>query len=1504
MPLTGGASNKFGNRYEGRWTVACMLDVLDEKSDSIRLEPPGPEGQGVEFWVAKQGIREYHQVKRQHYSGNWSMRTLASEGILTNFATRLEDEAAHCVFASMILADQLNELSERARSSESWEEYTGYFLKAEQQRKNFNSVRTCFPDLPEQVIYERLKRVRAEAISENLLRAAVESRVSTLVDGEAATVVDILAEMALERVHHELSAIDIWNHLESRGFTRRRWDKDPNVLSAVEQANQRYLTLLLNQAVGGTVIPREEVQTVLSLLEESGGKTGVMVTGEAGVGKSGVMYQVVDGLLGAGTPVLSFRVDRLRPTQLPDEVGEQLGLPGSPANVLAAIARDGYCVLVVDQLDALSLASGRNTDSFDCISEIIRQAQAHPKMRILIACRKFDLDNDNRMLRLTGSEGIAETVVVDRLSHDAVCGVVSRLGLDANLLNTKQLDLLSIPLHLKLLSELVTDEEIRAFNFERAQDLYRRFWEYKQRVIERERLGRPVQWASVVYALCDYMNESQTLSAPQSLLDAWSNDSEAMVSENVLIHENNRYSFFHEGFFDYCYARRFVGSGQSLLSLLLSVEQGLFRRAQVRQILLYQRDAEFERYIANLKEILASSDVRFHIKQVAFALLADVSQPVEEEWDVLSHFAGRDFSDAMTRHAWTVLHRPSWFQLLDSLGLLQQWLGDSDEEFIDRIVLLFGSLQSQYPDRVAEMVEPYVRMSERWNSRLTNLAQWADWSGGRRFLELMLRLIDEGILDDARGPLAVNGDFWSLLYTLQSKQPSWGCEVVGHYFNRRHMLSRDAGESDPFDNNDGTIPDSQSSERILLELANHAPKSFVHEILPFMQKVIEDTAATDDGGLRLDSNWSHRIFKSVYGIRDALLSAMEIALSRLAIQEIELYRSVVKPILDSPFETIQYLLIRSLASNGSCFADEGIDHICQEPERLRIGYASDSFGATRQLIESLSPHCSDERLKQLESLLLGYYPEWEKTEFGRRVYGYAQFALLSGIEAARRSQEVDKRLGELRRKFGQNEPEPPSPIRTGTFQSPIPENAAEKMSDEQWLAAIRQHANSDHRVWQRGPFVGGAYELARVLENQVKKDPARFAELILRFPDDANVSYFEAVLRGISDATLDAEIVVRVCERCHRIDGNPVGRAICALIANMGHVKIPSSALDLVVWYATEDLDPDQELWRTPASPAGNPYYRGDILEHGINTVRGSAARALAKIIESDPDRASYLQPALDKMVQDPSIAVRSCVAQTLIPVLRYDRDLAVALFKQLCNTEDALLQTHYIEWFIYYGNQTHFDELSRVLLRMVNSQVPQVASAGARQACLAAMDSNEAAAIADICLSGSEAQKIGAARVLADNVMAATYRSFCEDALIKLFGDPSDEVRAEATRCFQRFEGPQLEGFDYLIKQFVSSGAFPENYHRLLTALEESTAKLAEITLSACERFIDVAGMAASDILTGRAGDADIVVKLTLRTYQQSADEAIRARSLDLIDKLMEHSAYGVDSALENFER
>ena len=742
------------------------------------------------------------------------------------------------------------------------------------------------------------------------------------------------------------------------------------------------------------------------------------------------------------------------------------------------------------------------------------------------------------------------------------------------------------------------------------------------------------------------------------------------------------------------------------------------------------------------------------------------------------------------------------------------------------------------------------------------------------------------------------------MHELQSNRPSWGCEAVGHYLNRRRQLSLEAGQPNPFDYPNSAVADNPFGETTLTELAGDAPEAFVREVLPFMRAVIEDCASQEPDGLLQDPIWSFRIFQSGYSIDAALLNALETALSKLALQHTDVYRSVIEPIRESPFETIQYLLIRSLAANGSQFADEGVDHLCKRPERLEIGYSSNLYWASRQLIESITPRCFDEKLEQLETLLLEYYPDWERSELGRKEHGHAQFTLLSGINAARRSEKVHKRLEEWRRKFGRQEPTAPEPMEAQWAQPPIPEDATEKMSDEQWLSAIHHHDTDERDFTQDGHYVGGALELSRLLEKRVKNDPRRFAELVLKFPDHTNHCYFEAVLSGLRETNLDIENIVKVCERCHRIEGRPLGRHICDPIANSAQGKVPAEALDIVTWYATEDPDPQQEKWRTPVSSGKGYYYRGDILNAAINTNRGRAALAMAKLIEHDHNKITYFQPALEKMVQDPSIAVRSCVAETLFAVLRHDRNLAVELFRQLCDTEDALLHTRFIEQFLHFARQTHYQELSQILGRMVASQLPDVATAGARQACLAALDLPEAAELAEFCMSGSEAQRIGAAQVMAANVKTAAFRSFCEDALIRLFNDTSEEIRAEAAQCFSRFEGTQLGEHANLVTQFVSSKAFQQKHYPLLNALEKTTAKLPEVTLTACERFIDFAGPASFDIRTGTSLSADIVTKLTLRIYQQSTENTIRARSLNLIDRLMENSAYGINEALENFER
>jgi hypothetical protein len=1296
-------------------------------------------------------------------------------------------------------------------------------------------------------------------------------------------------------------------------------------LAAIQNANESYLSPLQSLTIADKVIPREEVNTVLQKIDAN---ASVMVLGEAGVGKSGVMLQVVESLQTSGTPFLAFRVDTLSPTPNPKLVGEELGFLESPTNVLAAVAQGRRCVLLIDQLDAVSQTSGLRPDFFSCIEQIIKQASVHKEMRLVIACRKFDLDNDRRFKQLIGEKGIATPIAISCLSHQTIKNFLAELGLETAILTNKQLDLLSIPLHLSLLVAVIECNPTNSFTFQTAKDLFDQFWEEKQNKL-RARTGNPIQWTKVVDALCDYISDRQEdgLSAPERVVDDCRYDAQLMASEHVLIWSNPQISFFHQAFFDYAFARRFAGRGKTLISFLLEREQHLSLRTQVRQILLYERDDERELYLKDLQEVLAAPNIRFHLKQLILSLLATLNDPMPEEWHIVAPLMD---NTEFSHHVWGLLRSSvKWFKLADSIGVITKWLRSEDENWIVTTLILMSIWQKEFPDRIAELAEPYLNVSDAWNQRLTNLMRFADLSVGRGFFELFLHLVDTGVYDNAAVVGTVERDFWGLLYRLPDQAPVWICEAVRHYLDRRinsyfARLDSESRTSQFVDiNHRELFPDSQWARKVLTKSASKAPVAFVDNLLPLMLRVMELTVNRQEEQPWEDSVWRSRLYGYGHHVADYLLENMEIALSLMAKDEPNRFREIASSLRDSEFETVQYLLIRAYTTNGHEFADQAVSYLCTNPKRLHTGYSicngnvnAARYWATRLLIQAVTPHCSPDCLTDLEDILLNYFV---RSAGVRHLWyrKYPQFVLLDAIAPDRISNKALQRLQELRRKYeGKSlgikkndqsiEIEPPDLIAAHTVPSPIPQKAAEKMTDEQWLKAIEKYDYPDGgtRFRETGELIGGAGQLSQVLENEVKKDPERFVKLADRIRDSANPAYFNGILRGLAETDLEVDVhfLSRAIRRCHNLPNKPHGRSISWLVEKRPNLPWSDSILNILTCYAINDPDPQQELWRTEAQGAGF-YYGGDIFSTGINSTRGSAVGAISKLIFADKARTAFFQDSLWKIVTDSSLAVRSCAAETLIAVINYDRSFAVKLFQQLCDTDELLLGTYPVERFLHYMLQRHFQELKPILERAISSTVPSVAEVGATQACVISLVIEDGQTLANRCLSGTVVQRKAAAEVFGANFRLAEFREFCEQALIQLFNDSEKEVRNQASDCFFHLEKEQIEECTSLIEAFVESLAFADSHAELIRALEKSTARLPDITVRLCERFVEVVGRKYSDIRTSVLLDAQTITKLLLQTYSQTRERQLQSRCLDLIDRLSQMETYGLRQALDIYE-
>jgi len=367
------------------------------------------------------------------------------------------------------------------------------------------------------------------------------------------------------------------------------------------------------------------------------------------MGKTGTTGQIVRRIAQTDWPVLPFRLDRLDPTQRPAEIGRQLlGREKSPVAILAGWAAGGDCLLVIEQLDAVSVVSGRRPEVFDAVASLVREARAHANMGLLLVCHAFDLENDARLRDLREQEKTrATTISVGPLDQEQVKQVVAHLGLPPERFTPSQIELLRLPLHLALLAGVTTGEDGGPFGFSSAKDLFDAFWRRKRSDLLQV-LSDQNAFEILLYALCEAMNERQTLSVPRGCLPPGDADLGRLVSANVCARQGSRIGFFHEGFFDYVFARRFSEMGEPLLDLLRSAEQDLFRRSQVRQILAYRRDDDFDAYLRDLGDCLAAPDVRFHIRKLMIGVVGQVSDPRPEEWGILEGQLGEQRADRPT----------------------------------------------------------------------------------------------------------------------------------------------------------------------------------------------------------------------------------------------------------------------------------------------------------------------------------------------------------------------------------------------------------------------------------------------------------------------------------------------------------------------------------------------------------------------------------------------------------------------------------------------------------------------------------------------------------------------------------------------------------------------------------------------------------------------------------------------------------------------------------------
>ena len=1479
MTLPGGPAAKLGNRFEKLSTLSELVRMLRGETDSLRIEVPGLHG--VEFVVQSGAHKEFHQAKRSHQSGKWSIATLESAGVLKTIGDLLRHETHRFVFVSGSDARELSDLCEAAAKAESLDEFTRDFLAAGTRAEPHKAILRIW-NCGELDAWKMLRRVKIHTINDNELETKVRWGLAALymdpvgAQHKLATILD-------DAVHRTIGRDELIRDLREAGYPLRQ--VPGNARHAVAEATRRYVAGARRNLIQGSVIHRDAVATVVDRLTGDS-PSDCALTGQAGMGKTTCVIEIVAALWRAGVHVLAFRLDRHMSATSTEDLGRRLELEESPTLVLGAASKaDGKrAVLIVDQLDAVSAMSGRSSDALDIVDRLLREAKPGD-IRTLVVCRSFDYQHDPQLHGLFGDE--RHETVLHELSVDNVRKVLSKGHFDLETLDTQQLNLLRRPQNLSLFLDSDIDKSTRP-SFVTTKDLFDSYWECKRKWVGQRTRGANDQWMQVIGTVCREMTRTQQLSVRREKLDHFSPAYlDQYVSENVLTRDGDTYGFGHESFFDYCFARIFATNDGTLASELKSSEQHLFRRAQVRQVLAYLRDADFQRYVNELRDLVSDSGVRTHIKDLVFALLATVDDPRDGEWDLWMDWVQPVF-DAMDRdivmggdlakRAWDHLFgAPSWFKELDGRGMIKEWLEDGRRAEV--AVRYLRERQYEWPDRVAVLLAPYADQGGDWPNRFRALMVSSPLHTSRRLFDLFLKLVDKGTFDvqTNSGP---GGGLWTTCVGVAKHRPEWVPEVLAHQLRRCVVRSLTASASRY--SSDAVwrsgLGRYDSADKALEAAVEHAPRAFVHHVLPAVLETSQAASKCDGSPPIRDAVWPYLIKNDIPTLADACLYSLAKALAVLAGQGEDLQNEIAS-LSNCQTYVANHLLLALYRGGVARYADEAVLAFCEQPWRFQCGYSDSSYWSATETIKAIVRHCKPANQAKLEREILAYVAPYERTKEGARYHGRASFNLLAALPKELCSANASRRFSELKRKFQRPAPAPRG-IVTGWVASPIPSDAATKMKDEQWIHAIAAYPTSR----SRSTFKGGADELAEQLSRCATKEPGRFANIGLQLPSTTNPVYFLGLLRGLAEGSVKDAIKVRMCQRVFEYAKDECGRYIADLLATASD-KLPDAAIQMLISLATEAHDSYEEAWPQDAG-SGQPHYVGDIYTNGINTTCGRAVMAIAQMIAKD---ASYIQrfgPVLDQLAGDPRPSVASCVAMALRTVAFHDAERGLSLLLRMDFNEERLLATRPVCDFMRENLLHGFADLKGLILRALRSAHPDVRQAGAGLACLAALHHEDALDLAAEALDGDGHQRLGVAEVASAYIGTSACREWCEDALKSLFTDDDAHVRRCAASCFRHVGEGHLYAYGDLIEAFCTSPAFEEDPSPLIYALNDARTQLPGTVCMVCESFLDRLSSQPRDIRQYHP-DGYTVVDLIFRLYQHHQNDEWTRRALDLIDRV-----------------
>lgn len=1015
-------------------------------------------------------------------------------------------------------------------------------------------------------------------------------------------------------------------------------------------------------------IARDEVARLMSLINTGTEKNLILLTGDAGSGKSVIMKDLIEELQQSATRVVAIKADAVDDRSNP-------GWFERVHNTIATLASgEERVVVAIDQIDALSQSLSNDRNRLNAMLNILSEFSRWPNVTTVASCRKYDLEFDASLNFLKQKSVIIEVGLLTELELNSVLQ-----QLDSALIT--QLDastrmLLKNAQNLNTFCYLYRNGQ-RNFHFQNPIELYDALYET---VISTQTVFPPTQLENVLFEIAACIKSSETLRPVWKPGASGQRAFAYLASSGILIAESGAVSFFHQTFYDYVLARNYITRNTSFISDLETDFQGLEIRATIKAILEYYRGHDENKYSEELTRLLKSNRIRLHIKLLAVSLMASAEYPRPCEMRVLSQICNSD--KRLLVHFLRGAESDGWLNTALAMAERIFPAAEKDEVLFTPLVWCLARYSFRHPDDIFKVINIIGDTDLRANAISYVLSGHNDYNNS-----YVTAAYDSKCHDNPH----------SVIYRITDAIKS----NPDFAFSRIERLLTSYFEADPaIRRNQGYHIVNELCEKV----RRIAPTRLLVALHNSIIKIIKTTGRRDRYGLSATAifdSWREHYDEEILRVYENLLVDNAADLSTMM--------PIIDELLLTCNETAVSMAFMVMGKNPGLYR-RAIDAVLATPgsvDKYLQGHTEFFF------IEMLKARYSillPEEAKSYQRWVLSYQsqtdmmrnPQRDRNELLYPNLWWKKWNLICNtLPAHGLLPEMKRCKGELMRRFHREITVRRISHTVGMAKicgGMVTDQAYSHFNRKCWLHSFLKLKKDRWNSRDKEPVTVRAH--ADAFRKHVAESPGTYMNLVMEIAtrEDINPAYVEAGLEGLVDGGGNPEAMWTLASRFITYEYAKSNHFLFGKIIRF-YLNTGGEYIDYIVPILIDIAKQPLDSIATAGPESTLENSATDMLNHAINSVPGEAMRQIIHLC-SIPEQQQRGYAIISDLVPTVDVALLTVPLHFLYTANCFDKNLYFPLLQTILERmgpEALLLRGDAIQWCCYYKRDAVADFLDMI---------------------------------------------------------------------------------------------------------------------------------------------------------------------------------------------------------------